>query len=429
MRRVAAESREHSYYAASVSGPTPGPPLTGATRCDVCVIGAGLTGLSAALELAARGFEVLVLEAGAIGDGASGRSGGQLIFGYACEMTKLAALVPATDARRLWDFSCAALADVRARVADYAIDCDWVDGQIHVAIKARQRAELRAWQAVLAEDYGYDGLEFLDGEALSAHVVSPRYCAGLYDPRGAHVHPLKYTLGLAAAARAAGVQIYEHSRVLSLRRGARPAVSTAHGCVECRYVAIAGGAYLGSLVPELARRIMPVSTYIVATAPLGAELAARCLPSNAAVADLNFVLEYFRRSADDRLLFGGRASYSKRTPPNLAESLRRRMSRVFPQLASIPIEYAWGGYVDVTWNRAPDFGRLDDTLYYAQGFSGHGMAISGLAGKVLAEALAGDAMRFDVFARIPHRAFVGGRWLQTPCWVLASLYHRLRDCL
>ncbi|MCC7121877.1 MAG: FAD-binding oxidoreductase [Gammaproteobacteria bacterium] len=429
MSSAATEPHVRSYYAASVPASAPAPPLVGEQRCDVCVVGAGLTGLTAALELAARGFDVIVLEAHTVGWGASGRSGGQLIFGYACDMPALARLVTPEDARRLWDWSLEAVADVRARVVRHAIDCDWADGQIHVALKPRQRDELREWQALLARAYGYDGLEFVAGDALAAHVASPRYCAGLYDPRGAHLHPLKYVRGLAGAAREAGVRLHEQSRALRIARGAAPVVHTGAGQVHCRYVVLAGNAYLGPLVPELDRRIMPVGTYIVASAPLGAALAARCLPTNAAVTDLNFVLDYFRCSADHRMLFGGRVSYSKIPPPNLSGSMRARMRRVFPQLAAVPIDHAWGGYVDITLNRAPDFGRLDGTLYYAQGFSGHGMATTGLAGRVIAEALAGDATRLDVFARIPHRDFPGGRWLRTPSLVLAMLYYRLRDWL
>ncbi len=429
MRSAAAEPHVRSYYAASVPMSSPSPPLAGEHHCDVCVIGGGLTGLTAALELVARGFSVLVLEANAIGWGASGRSGGQLIFGYACDMARLAGLVSKDEARLLWNWSLDALADVRERVDRHAIDCDWADGQLHVALKPRQRDELREWQATLARDYGYETLEFLEGAALAAQVASPRYCAGLLDPRGAHLHPLKYTLGLAAAARAAGVRIHEQSRALSIERGAAPKVHTAEAQVRCRYAVLAGNAYLGALVPELERKIMPVGTYIVASAPLGAELAARCLPTNAAVSDINFVLDYFRLSADHRMLFGGRVSYSKIPPPNLPGSMRARMLRVFPQLAAVPVEYAWGGYVDITMNRAPHFGRLDGTLYFAQGFSGHGMATTGLAGRVIAEALAGDASRLDVFARIPHRDFPGGRWLRTPSLVLAMIYYRLRDYL
>lgn len=429
MLNAATDAMVRSYYAASVPAPTPAVPLAGDVDCDVCVVGGGLTGLTAALELAERGFQVVLLESMHIGWGASGRSGGQLIFGYACDMPKLAALTSPDDARRLWQCSLDALAGVRARVARHAIDCDWADGQLHVAIKPRQRDELEAWGEQLATTYGYAGLQFLDRAALESHIRSPRYCAGLFDPRGAHVHPLKYTLGLADAARAAGVRIFEGTRALRLTRGAAPRVHCAQGQVNARYVVLAGNAYLGALVPALERKIMPVGTYIVASAPLGAGLAGTCLPTNAAVTDINFVLDYFRLSADHRMLFGGRVSYSKIPPPNLAGSMRRRMVRVFPQLADVPVEYAWGGYVDITMNRAPHFGRLDSTLYFAQGFSGHGMAATGLAGTVIAEALAGDAQRLDVFARIPHRDFPGGRLLRMPSLVLAMLYYRLRDLL
>jgi gamma-glutamylputrescine oxidase len=429
MRSPATEAHVRSYYAASVPLPPPGAPIEGDIDCDVCVVGGGLTGLTAALELAERGFDVALLEANRIGWGASGRSGGQLIFGYACEMPTLAALTSPADARMLFDWSIEAIDQIRERIARHAIDCDWRDGQLHVAIKPRQLAELGELRELLAGTCGYAGLELLDRTALSRHIESPRYVGGLFDPRGAHLHPLKYTLGIAAAARTAGVRIFEQSRALRLVRGHAPEVHAARGRVRARHVVLAGNAWLGRLVPELERKIMPVGTYIVASAPLGAELARRCLPTDAAVTDINFVLDYFRLSTDHRMLFGGRVSYSKIQPPNLAASMRRRMRRVFPQLADVPIDYAWGGYVDITMNRAPHFGRLEPTIHFAQGFSGHGMAATGLAGRVLAAAIAGDPRRLDVFARIPHRDFPGGPWLRTPSLVLAMAWYRLRDLL
>jgi len=429
MRSPAVETHVRSYYAASVQLPPPGAPLEGDLDCDVCVVGGGLTGLTAALELAERGFDVALLEANRVGWGASGRSGGQLIFGYACEMQRLAALTSPTDARLLFDWSVEAIGRIRERTARHAIDCDWRDGQLHVAIKPRQLAELRELRELLADGYGYGGLEMLDRAALARHIDSPRYLGGLFDPRGAHLHPLKYTLGIAAAARAAGVRVFEQSRVLRLVRGPAPEALCARGRVRARHVVLAGNAWLGGLVPELARKIMPVGTYIVASAPLGAALARRCLPTDAAVTDINFVLDYFRLSADHRMLFGGRVSYSRIPPPNLAASMRRRMQRVFPQLADVPVDYAWGGYVDITMNRAPHFGRLEPAIFYAQGFSGHGMAATGLAGCVIAAAIAGDPGRLDVFARIPHRDFPGGPWLRTPSLVLAMAWYRLRDLL
>lgn len=419
----------NSYYAASARTFAGLPALQGEVRCDVCVIGGGITGLSSALELAERGFKVVLLEGRTVGWGASGRSGGQVITGYACEMATLAELTSRADAQRLWEMSLEAVDLVQQRVTRHAIDCDWRTGQLHVAIKPRQIAELARYQRSLAEDYGYPKLEWLEGAALAEHIVSPRYLAGLLDLRAGHLHPLNFTVGLAAAARAAGVSLYEHSLALRVTRGAAPVVHTAAGQVHARQLVFAGNAWLGRLAPELDSRIMPVGTYIIASEPLGAARAKALMPSDAAVTDINFVLDYFRRSADHRVLFGGRVSYSGITPPDLVASMRRRMVAVFPSLAEVRVDYAWGGFVDITLNRAPHFGRLENNLYFAQGFSGHGMAITGLAGRLMAEAIAGDASRLDVFARIPHRAFPGGRWLRTPSLMLAMLYYRLRDLL
>ncbi len=416
------------YYAATAAPTAPLPRLEGVNDCDVCVIGGGITGCSAALHLAERGYDVILLEAERIAWGASGRSGGQVIFGYACEIGRLRRLCGTADARRLWEMSLEAVALVKARIARHAIDCHWRDGQLHVAIKPRQRAELARYREDLGERYGYP-LEFLEREALAAHIRSPRYLAGLYDRASGHLHPMRYTQGLAAAARTAGARLFEQSRAVSIERGPRPVVVTAHGRVRARHVVLGANAYLRNLVPELAAKIMPVGTYIIASEPLGAARMADLLPSGAAVTDINFVLDYFRPSADHRLLFGGRVSYTTLPPPNLARSMHARMARVFPDLAHARIDHAWGGFVDISMNRAPHFGCLDDTIFFAHGFSGHGLALTGLAGQLIAEAVAGQAERFDVFARIPHRNFPGGRLLRTPLLLLATAYYRLRDLL
>jgi gamma-glutamylputrescine oxidase len=420
-----------SYYAATANPSASFAPLAGSARCDVCVVGGGITGLSAALHLAERGYAVTLLEAECIGWGASGRSGGQVIFGYAKDIGHVAKLVGRGDARRLWDMSLAAMDLTRALIAKHAIDCDWRSGQIHVAVKPRQCAELRAFQEEMARDYDYP-LEYLERPALQRKLASPRYLAGLYDPRGGHLHPLNYTLGLARVAAAAGVTIHEGTRVTGYRAAGagRPAVAvTAAGEVAARYLVFAGNAWLGRVVPALDRMIMPVGTYIVASAPLGAARAAALISDGAAVTDINFVLDYFRLSADTRLLFGGRVSYTTIPPPNLRASLRARMVRVFPQLADVPLDHAWGGLVDISLNRLPHLGRLAPEIYFAQGFSGHGMALTGLAGRLLAEAIAGTAERFDVFAHIPHRPFPGGPLLRVPALLLGTLYYRLRDWL
>lgn len=418
-----------SYYAASAAAVPAHPALAGDLRCDVCVVGGGITGCSAALHLAERGYGVVVLDAERLAWGASGRSGGQVIYGYACDMARLAKLVSQADVRRLWEMSLEGVRLVKERIAQHGIACDWRDGQLHAAIKPRQREELIGFKRLLEEELAYHGLQFLEADALAAQVASPRYLAGLYDSACGHLHPLNYTLGLAGAAQAAGVRIFEGSRVERIERGARPVAVTAGGRVRASHLVLAGNAYMHDLVPSLHRKIMPVGTYIVATRPLGSKRAASLLPTDCAVTDINFVLDYFRRSADHRLLFGGRVSYSTVPPPKLAASMQARMVRVFPQLEGVQIDYAWGGFVDISMNRAPHFGCLDGTLYFAQGFSGHGMALTGLAGRLIAEAVAGTSERFDVFARIPHRDFPGGRLLRTPALVLAMVYYRLRDLL
>jgi gamma-glutamylputrescine oxidase len=419
-----------SWYEASLDSVAAQPPLTGAASCDVGVVGGGIAGLSAALHLAQRGLRVTLLEAEHVGWGASGRSGAQAIYGVAASYEKLMALVGAQDARRIWDMSVEALGLLRQLILTHGIDCDYVPGQMHVAIKPRQRDELAAAQAVLHEHFGYSSVSFLDADATRRLVASERYIAGLHDGNSAHIHPLKYVRGLAAAARRAGVTIHEHSHVRRYRRhdGALQLL-TAGGELSCRQIVFAGNAWLGATAPELARRIMPVSTFIVATEPLGVATAQSLLPKNTAVTDINWVLDYFRRSSDHRLLFGGRVSYSGLDPFGTAEATRKRMVRVFPLLKGVRVEYAWGGYVDITLNRAPDFGRLEPDVYYLQGFSGHGIALTGLAGALVAEAIAGEAGRFDVFTRIPHRPFPGGALLRRPALVLAMLYYRLRDLL
>ena len=419
-----------SYYWAALPEPPRRSSLRGHAQCDVGVVGGGIAGVSAALHLAQRGYQVTLLEGDRIGWGASGRSGAQAIFGVAAGQDRLARLIGAADARRVWDMSVEALTLQRDLIAAHHIDCDYVQGQMHVAIKPRQLDELRHWHDELHEVYGYHSVSLLDAAATRKLVDSPRYIGGLLDSNSAHLQPLKYLRGLAAAAEGAGARLHEHSRVLRHeRRDGQLRLVTAQGELACRRIVYAGNASLGSTVPSLARRIMPVGTYIVATEPLGEAAARSLLPANTAVTDINWVLDYFRRSADHRLLFGGRVSYSGLDPFDTAKATRQRMLRVFPQLKDAAIEYAWGGYVDITMNRAPDFGRLESDVYYLQGFSGHGIALTGLAGKLVAEAIAGDAERFDVFARIPHRDFPGGAVLRRPALVLAMLYYRLRDLL
>jgi gamma-glutamylputrescine oxidase len=418
-----------SYYETSAAPRSAFPPLAGAVVADVCVVGGGIAGCSTALHLAERGYKVALLEAEHIGWGASGRSGGQVIPGFACEQSTLDAAVGREDAKRMWDVSVEAITLLRDLIARHRIQCDWQTGQLHVGIKPRHRDSLRAWHEELNTRYDYRSTRLLDKAELQSLVATDRYYAGLHDSNGGHLHPLNYTLGLGAAAARAGVQIFEHSRAIALQAGANTIVRTPQGEVRATHVVLCGNANLGELAPTIRGRIMPIGTYIVATEPLGEARARELVRDNACVTDTNFILDYFRRSADHRLLFGGRVSYSGRDAFNTAHATRKRMLQVFPQLADFKIDSAWGGMLDITMNRAPDFGRIGGNVYYLQGFSGHGVALTGMAGKLVAEAIAGQAERFDLFGKIKHREFPGGRLLRTPALVLAMLWYRLRDLL
>jgi gamma-glutamylputrescine oxidase len=318
------------------------------------------------------------------------------------------------------------------RIAEFQIECDWVSGYLYVADSERKARVLEADMQSMERDYGFK-VDFKRGSGVQSHIQSPRYCASAYENRSGHLHPLKFGLGLTRAARSLGVRIFEQSAVVDIARGATLRARTAQGSVTAQWGVLAGNCTLGEygprVAPELTPRIMPVGTYMIGTAPLTQEQCERLIPSNAAVCDNNFVLDYFRFSADRRMLFGGRVSYSTRTPANLAEVMARRMGQVFPELQKVPVEFVWGGFVDISMNRAPDFGRLGGNLLYLQGFSGHGVALTGLAGKLVAEAVAGQAERFDVFAKLQHRKFPGGALLRTPSLVLGMAYHQLKDLL
>ena len=426
-----AQLTQNSYYEASVVRPAPSAALLGRVSADICVVGAGLAGLSAALELRAKGYSVAVIEAKTAGWGASGRNGGQAIVGYASDEAIESQFKP-EDCRRAWNITVEALQLIRQRIADHAIECDFVPGYMSMAVNEKKGRDLAKATIDIQRRYGYE-MQAISSRDVKDWIGSERFHSGAYDPQSGHLHPLKYCLGLAKAARAAGVQIFEHSPVVEIVRGAKPLVKTAQGEVSCDFVVLAGNVYLDAygkaVAPELNKRIMPVGTYIVATEPMGKERADALIHHRAAVCDTNFVLDYFRPTADHRMLFGGRVSYSAATPFNLIGSMRKRMLDVFPQLSDLEVPYAWGGFVDITMNRGPDFGRLGDNMYYLQGFSGHGLALTGMAGKLVAESIAGQAERFDLLAKIKHHPFPGGKLMRTPALVLGMLYYQIKDLL
>lgn len=418
-----------SWYEATARRDAPLPPLEGDVEADVCVVGAGLSGCSTALHLAERGYKVVVVEAERIGYGASGRSGGQIIPGWAGGMDKIAAQLGKGDAKRVWDFSIEGVDLTRDLILKNRIDCDLAWGHVHVALKPRQRQELLDWQREQEGDFGYRKLRFMEREETEAWIASKRYIAGLYDAGAGHLHPLRYTIGVGKAAIAAGARIFEGSEVTGITYGPTVTVKTAKGSVRAKFVALCANVGHVDLSARLAKKLIGVASYIVATKPIGEARAKALLRDNVAVADLNWIIDYYRLSADHRMLFGGRVSYSGIDPLGTERATRQRMLNVFPQLADVGIDYAWGGMIDITMSRLPNFGRLEPNVYYLQGFSGHGMIATTIAGRICAEAIAGQAERFDVFARIRHHDFPGGPLFRRPTLVMAMTWFRLRDLM
>ena len=426
---MSAEDYVPSYYLATAKGLAARPRLEGEVEADVCVVGAGFTGLSTALNLAEKGYRVVVLEAERVGWGASGRNGGQINSDFSCGIERIRDWVGPEDARRLWNLAEESKAIVRERVARHDIDCDLTWGLLLAAEKRRQLDDLRRTQDRYRRDYGYRKTAIVEKDEIRGHVDSEIYLGGMTDAGAGHLHPLNYCLGLARAAEAAGVRIYEGSRVVAFDGGGAPSAQSERGRVRAGFLVLCCNAYLGDLAPRIRRKIMPVGTYIGATEILGENRARGLIPRNEAVCDCRFVLNYFRLSADHRLLFGGRVSYSTLAPPDLPAAMRRNMLAVFPGLADVGFDFTWGGFVAITMERTPHLGRLGQTTYFAHGFSGQGVALTGIAGKVIAEAIAGQAERFDLFAKLPHTTFPGGRLLRTPTLALAMLWNRLRDLL
>ena len=418
-----------SWYAATAPAGGRRPALAGREKADVCIVGAGFTGVSAALHLAERGYSVVVLEAARVGWGASGRNGGQVGSGLRESMDALERSLGPERAGTLWALCEEAKAIIAERIGRHGIQCDWRPGNLLASTRERYMGWIEREAEFCHRRFGYRGYRMLSRAEMREEVASACYVGGRMDEGGGHLHPLRFVLGMAEAAVRAGARIFEGSRVERIRWGSPARVSTAHGVVEAGYVVLAGNAYLGRLEPRIESRIMPIANHVLATGPLGEGRARSLIRSGACVHSTRFVVDYYRCTADHRLLFGGGETWSDRPLDDPRAFVRRYMLRVFPQLADVRIDHAWSGRLAITRSRLPHVGRLPPNGFFAQGFSGHGVALTQIAGKLVAEAVAGTAERFDVLAGLRHRAFPGGRRLRHPLLVLGMLYYALRDKL
>jgi gamma-glutamylputrescine oxidase len=421
------EAHAKSYYAATANEQEGRAALTGRNTADICIIGGGFTGISAALELTERGFSVTVLEAVRVGFGASGRNGGQIVNGYSRDLDVIAARYGKDAGRAIGGMALEGGNIIRDRVKKYDIDCDLTPGGLFAAMTAKQMRGLEHHRKVW-EGFGHKTLEMVGPSAMPKHVVSPRYVGGMIDSASGHIHPLNLVQGEAEAAEKLGAKIFEDSEVIAVDTGANPVVKTANGEVHAKFVLVCGNAYIGDLLPEIGGKIMPVSTQILATEPLG-DQAAALLPSNVCVEDCNYVLDYFRRTRDNRILYGGGIVYGGQTPESIRAKILPNMRKTFPGLKDARIDYAWSGNFALTLTRFPHLGRLSPTVYFSHGDSGHGVTTTHLLGKILGEAVAGQARRFDVFAKLPYYPFPGGKTFRVPLTALGAWYYGLRDRL
>jgi len=417
-----------SYYAATANTSARYPELQGEHQFDVAIVGGGFTGVSTMLHLAERGYDVALIEANRIGWGASGRNGGQLIDGFV-DADRIEKRLGADAARITYQMGLDCRDIVLQRIEKYSIDCDLKLGYIALALSNSHVGELRSSLA-MKQQAGYPHtLKFLEKDELHTAIGSDRYLAGLVNMGNGHLHPLNLCTGEAAAAVAAGATIFEQSPVTRIRHGQKPIVETAAGKVHAKKVILAGNAYLGRTEPKLSGKVIPAGSYMIATEPLPPEIRNELLPQDMACVDIRSALDYFRLSADGRMLWGGMCNYSGRVPKSISAALRPSMLKVFPQLEQARIDFEWGGDIAISLNRVPQFGRIEGNTYYVQGYSGHGVAPTHIAGKILADIVAGESEQFDIFSRVHHWRLPGGKWFANPALAAGMLYVKLKELL
>jgi len=428
---VSSGSTEHtsSFYAASANPSPERPPLKGEQQVDICIVGAGYSGLSTGLHLAEKGYKVAIIEGARVGWGASGRNGGQIVNGLNASLQTIQKRYGQDTASFVATLVQEGGEIIRERVKTYDIRCDLKPGNIFVGLTAAHMKELEARRA-LWSSYGINNQDMLDKAALRKHVGSDLYAGGMIDHTGGHMHPLNLCLGEAAAFEKLGGVIYEQSPVVHCdTEAARPVVKTAGGMMTCGTLVLCGNAYLGHVVRALTARVMPVSTQMMATEPLGDDRARTLLPTDKCVEDVRYILDYYRLTADKRLIFGGGTVYGGTDPADVVAKLRPAMEKVYPGLKGVKIDFAWSGNFALSFSRVPQLGRLGANTYFAHGYSGHGVTGSHTFGKILAQAIDGDKTRFDVFAKVPWYPFPGGRMFRVPYSMVGSWYYALRDRL
>ncbi len=424
-----------SYYSASANKSLSFPPLAGDQDADICVVGAGYTGLSSALHLAEQGYKVIVIEAETVGFGASGRNGGHVGIGQRQDQMYLEEKFGHEMASTLWHMSLEAVDTVKGLIQKHRIKCDLKHGNVHFAHRAKYTRELEEEVTFLHDRYGFDQMEYVPKERLSEVIESDAYHGAVVDRASKHLHPLNFLLGMVEAATKAGVVIYENSRVTSYAdapcatasAGKQLVVKTSHGQVTAKEMILACNGYIEKLEPKINGYIMPINNFVLATEPLSDELAAQIAPLDTSMSDSRFVINYWKLSGDNRLIFGGGENYRRGFPSDIKGFVRKYMLQVYPQLANTNIDYGWGGTLAITLNRLPHFGRVQDNIWYMQGYSGHGVPTATFAGKLIAEAISGKLERFDLMANLPTTKFPGGTLLRWPGMVTGMLYYALRD--
>lgn len=417
-----------SYYAATANQAPERPALEGEVGCDVCVIGAGFTGLSTALHLAEKGYQVVVLEGSKVAWGASGRNGGQIVNGFNRDLDGIALRYGKDTARVVGSMLTEGSEIIRERIKKYDIKCDLKDGAIIAAWTPKHlrglEKRMQSWQ-----EAGHDGLELISAEKIRDYVNTDLYCGGLLDRKGGHMHPMNLALGEAAAFESLGGKIYENSTALNVKRGPKVEVQTADGTVRADFLVACGNAYLGELMPEIETKVLPASSQVTTTEVLGKDITDTLIPQDNCIEDANYFLDYYRITADKRLLFGGGTVYGGKDPSDIRAELRPHILRTFPQLKDAKIEFAWSGNICLTVSRVPHMGRLDSNVYFSHGYSGHGVTGTHVAGRLIAEAISQQSERFDVFGNLTHLPFPGGKYLRIPFTIAGSWYYRLLERL